>query len=415
MSAGRSRVGSSSRSRRARGAVTAMLWTCAALAVTGLAVAVYRLAAGLGASTNLSDAYPWGLWIGIDFTLIAFSGGAFTLAAMVHVFDLERYRPILRTALLTGWLGYLCVLVILIFDLGRPDRFWGFLVYPNALSPLYEVSWCVLLYSVVLTLEFLPAFLERARTPRALAVLGRIQIPLAILGVTLSAVHQSSLGTVFLALPERLHPLWFTPLLPLLFLVSSIGMGLAAVIVVSHLAGRAFRTPPEAALLAGLARLSVWVWSLYGLLVAGHLAVAGQIPAVFALDRASVWFLLEIAGGVVAPILLFSSPRRRANPKALFATALLVIAGVALNRFNATLTAQRVPEGAGYAPHWMELMIQVGVLAAGVLAWYAAARFLPVLPGRPTSTQDVEGNRPPFVLPDPPAGDADCSSTSPAS
>jgi Ni/Fe-hydrogenase subunit HybB-like protein len=272
--------------------------------------------------------------------------------------------------------------VILIFDLGRPDRFWGFVVYPNPLSPLYEVSWCVLLYSSVLTLEFLPAVLERARTPRALALLRRAQIPLVVAGVTLSVMHQSTLGTTFLALSERLHPLWFTPLLPLLFLVSSVGMGLSAVIVVAHLAGRAFRKPPDGRLLAGLARLSVWVWCLYALLVAGRLAFAGQLQAAFALDRASVWFLLEIAGGVVAPIVLFSSPRLRANPTALFVVALLVIAGVALNRFNATLTAQRVPAGAGYTPHWMELAIQIGVLAAGVLAWYTIARLLPVLPDR---------------------------------
>lgn len=360
-------------------AIPAVLWTCAALAVVGLVVAVYRLAVGLGASTNLSDAYPWGLWIGIDFTLIAFSGGAFTLAALVHVFNLKRYRPILRTALLTGWLGYLCVLVILIFDLGRPDRFWGFLVYPNPLSPLYEVSWCVLLYSAVLTAEFLPAFLERAQLPQTQALLGRIQIPLVIVGVTLSVMHQSTLGTTFLALSERLHPLWFTPLLPLLYLISSVGMGLAAVIVVAQLAGRAFRKPPDSTLLTGLARLSVPVWGLYLLLVAGHLTFAGQLPAAFALDRASVFFLLEITVGVVAPIVLYSRPRLRASPRARFAIALLVIAGVALNRFDATLTAQRAPAGTAYAPHWMELAIQVGVLAAGVLAWYVIARLLPVL------------------------------------
>jgi len=396
-------------------AVTVSLSTCAAIAIAGLAVVVYRFAAGLGASTNLTDAYPWGLWIGIDFTLIALSGGAFTLAAMVHVFNLERYRPILRTALLTGWLGYLSVLVILVVDLGRPDRFWGFLAYPNPLSPLYEVSWCVLLYSAVLTLELLPSVLERARTPRVLALLGRIQIPLVILGVTLSVMHQSTLGTVFLALSERLHPLWFTPLLPLLFLVSSIGAGLAAVIVVSHLAGRAFRNPPDAALLAGLARTSIGVWSLYLLLIAGHLVFSGQFQATFALDRASLWFLLEIAGGVIAPILLFSRPRLRAKPTALFAIALLVIAGVALNRFNTTLTAQQVRAQASYTPHWMELVIQAGVLAAAVLAWYLAARFLPVLPGRPSTAQSGEVNGPHSVLPDTPGRETDRSSPHPAS
>ena len=131
------------------------------LAAVGLVVFGYRLAVGLGPTTNLSDYYPWGLWIGFDFTVIAFSGGAFTLATIVNLLNLKKYRPVLRLAILTGWVGYLSVALILIADLGRWDRFWHFLVYPNIHSPMYEISWGLFLYSGVLTLEMLPNFFER--------------------------------------------------------------------------------------------------------------------------------------------------------------------------------------------------------------------------------------------------------------
>lgn len=367
-----------------------VLVVLALLTVLALVVGIYRLSVGLGDTTNLSDDYPWGLWIGFDFTLIAFSGGAFTLAAIVYIFNLKKYRPLVRTAVLTGWLGYISVLVILLVDLGRWDRFWAFLVYPNIHSPLYEISLCILLYTTVLTLEFAPFVFERLNKPNIVKTIHRFTIPIVIAGVTLSMLHQSTLGTLYAAMPYKLHALWHTPLLPLFFLLSSIGMGLSTVIMVTLIAGKAFGRKVEMGALEGLAKGSVWVWVVYLLFKLEHLFFARHIADALAFDTQSIWYLIEIIVGVILPIVLYSMVQVRKSQAGLFWTSLLVTLGILINRFNATWTGQSLPssnwpiqgavEAGTYVPHWMEIVIQVGVLAAVTLAWYFAARYLPIFP-----------------------------------
>jgi Ni/Fe-hydrogenase subunit HybB-like protein len=352
-----------------------------ALTLLGVATGVYRLITGLGNTTNLSDAYPWGLWIGFDFTLIAFSGGAFTLCGIIVVLNQRRCQPIERLVILTGWLGYVSVMVILLVDLGRPDRFYHFLIYPNVHSPLFEISWCVLLYTIVLTLEFAPALFEGLRKPHIAHKIHAFIVPIAIAGVTLSILHQSTLGTLYMAMPIRLHTLWHSGMLSLFFFISSVGMGLSTAILVTLVAYRAFaRSVPEHAMavLDGLSKASVAVWGLYLVLKLEDLIFADQLGKAFTFDTQSIWFLGELVIGVILPIILYAQRRVRQSQYGLTVTAILVILGVALNRFNATLTGQAVPEGANYSPHWIELSIQVGVLAAGLLIWYLAARFLPI-------------------------------------
>ena len=352
-----------------------------ALTVLGLSTGVYRLITGLGKSTNLSDAYPWGLWIGFDFTLIAFSGGAFTLCGIIVVLNQKRCRSVERLVILTGWLGYVSVLVILLVDLGRPDRFYHFLIYPSVHSPLFEISWCVLLYTTVLTLEFAPAIFEGLRKPHIAHRIHRFMVPIAIAGVTLSILHQSTLGTLYMAMPVRLHTLWHSGMLSLFFLISSIGMGLSTAILVTLVAYKAFgrEVPEEAAqVMGGLGKTSALVWGLYLVLKLEDLIFAGQLGEAFAFDTQSVWFLIELVIGVILPIILFAQRRVRQSQYGLVGTAVLVTLGVALNRFNVTLTGQAVMEGASYTPHWIELAIQAGVLAAGVLIWYLAASFFPI-------------------------------------
>ena len=197
------------------------------LAVMGVTAGIGRLFMGLQASTALSDDISWGIWIGFDFGLIAFAGAGFTMAAVVHIFHLEQFHRALRPALLVGLLGYMGVLALLVLDLGRWDRFYHFLLYFNLHSPLFEISWCVLLYSTVLLIEVSPDFLRflpwRWPTQAAKAII----VPVSIIGVTLSTLHQSTLGTLYLNMPHRLHALWYTPLLPVLFYVSSIMAGLS--------------------------------------------------------------------------------------------------------------------------------------------------------------------------------------------
>ena len=197
------------------------------LAVMGVTAGIGRLFMGLQASTTLSDDISWGIWIGFDFGLIAFAGAGFTMAAVVHIFHLEQFHTALRPALLVGLLGYMGVLALLVLDLGRWDRFYHFLLYFNLHSPLFEISWCVLLYSTVLLIEVSPDFLRFLPWRWPAQAAKAIIVPVSIIGVTLSTLHQSTLGTLYLNMPHRLHALWYTPMLPMLFYVSSIMAGLS--------------------------------------------------------------------------------------------------------------------------------------------------------------------------------------------
>jgi Ni/Fe-hydrogenase subunit HybB-like protein len=360
-----------------------VLGILAVLTVLGLATGIYRLVVGLGATTDLSDQYAWGLWLGFDFGLIAFGGAAFTLALVVHVLNLKKYEVVLRPALLTGFLGYISVLVILLLDLGRPDRFWGFIVFPNIHSPLFEVSWCILLYTIVLTLEIAPVVLERMNKSALAHTLHKAVIPVTIAGVTLSTLHQSTLGTMYLALPGRTHALWWSWLLPLLYYLSAIGMGLSATILVMLIGSKAVGREPETGVLAGLGKGSVWVWIVYLVLRFGDLLFTGDLGAVFAFDSKSILFWVEILLMAVTPIVLYSMEGVRKTKSGLFWTALITTVGLFFNRFNAMFSGSPVPVGAshvefGYFPTWIEFAVQFGVLAGAALVWYLAARFLPV-------------------------------------
>jgi Ni/Fe-hydrogenase subunit HybB-like protein len=361
-----------------------ILGALAALTVLGVVTGVYRLFAGLGATTALSDQYAWGLWLGFDFVLIAFGGAAFTLALVVHIFNLEKYHSVLRMALLSGFLSYVSVLIILLIDLGRPDRFWGFIVYPNVHSPLFEISWCILLYTVVLTLEVAPLILERLNRDKLANLLHKLVLPVTIAGITLSTLHQSTLGTLALSLPERVHPLWWSMLLPLLFYLSAIGLGLSATILLALIANRAFgRELAKMDVLAGLAKGSVAVWIVYGVLRFGDLLFTGDMGQVFAFDTSSIMFWVEMLLMVFAPIVLYAMPKVRQSRAGLFWTALAVTAGMFLNRFQILFSGGPVIVGsthvtASYFPSFIEFAVQFGVLAAAGLAWYLAIRFLPV-------------------------------------
>jgi Ni/Fe-hydrogenase subunit HybB-like protein len=365
-----------------------VLAVLAALTVLGLVVGVIRLVQGLGETTGLTDAYPWGLWIGFDFSLIAFAGVGFTMAAIVYLLNLKQYKPLSRAAVLTGFLGYVSVLIILLIDLGRPDRFWGFIVFWNAHSPLFEISWCILLYTAVLTIEFLPIFFERLNRPNIVKAIHSITIPVVIAGVVLSTLHQSTLGTLYMALPFKTDQLWFSTILWILFYLTSIATGLAVMISVWIVASKAFGRKVEVDLLGGLAKGAMWVLVVYAILRAGDLWITRDLRAVFAFDSQSIWFWAEVMIGTLLPIILYAQASIRKSEGGLLITSLLVIVGTFMYRFNATLTAQAVnrftlptiTEIASYRPTWMEFAIQIGVLAAAALAWYFAARLLPIFP-----------------------------------
>ena len=355
----------------------AILGTLGFLTMMGVAASIGRLAVGLGLSTSLSDAYAWGIWIGFDFSLIAFSGAGFTMAAVIHILHLHRFHAALRPALLVGLLGYSGVLMLLMLDLGRPDRFYHFLLYYNLHSPLFEICWCVLLYTTVLVIEVCPDLCQRMGWMRLKGWALRIMAPVTIVGVTLSTLHQSTLGTLYLNMPTRLDPRWYTPLLPLLFYVSSIMAGLSMAVIAYRLATRVQHANEDPTVIRGLAVGAAITALLYGGLRTFTLVADGELPMLRVEDMLSQLLAMELVLGLLVPALLLLIPALRRRSWVQWTAPLLMLGGVMLNRFDATLFAQHVPTvDAVYAPHIMEWLSSLGILAGVALAWYVGVRYL---------------------------------------
>jgi Ni/Fe-hydrogenase subunit HybB-like protein len=348
-----------------------------ALAILGVAAGLARLFVGLGGTTALNDSTSWGIWIGFDFGLIAFSGAAFTLAALVHVFHMERFHAALRPALLAGLLGYVAVLLLLVLDLGRPDRFYNFLLYWNLHSPLFEISCCVLLYTTVLLLEVAPDVFERFGWTRLRKWVLFAMPAVTIIGVTLSTLHQSTLGTLYLNMPHRLSPLWWTPILPVLFFTSAVMAGLSMAIIAYRSATRLHLVEEDPAVLRGLGVGVAGVSIAYLAMRAGAIAANGSWRTL-ALNDSHTWLLAgELLLGALLPAVLFLSMRRSEKGWVYWVAPLLVMGGVLFNRFNATLYGQTSPIDRGaYAPSIMEWVSTLGIISAAVLLWMIAVHWL---------------------------------------
>jgi Ni/Fe-hydrogenase subunit HybB-like protein len=350
----------------------------AAILLSGMYATYLRIVYGLGGSTNLSDRFPWGLWIAFDIMCgVGLAAGGFTLVAMVHIFAVERYKPVLRPAILTAFLGYVLVVVGLLYDLGRPDRLWHPLVMWNPHSVMFEVAWCVTLYSTVLFLEFLPVVFEKFGWHKPMEWIHRISVPLMILGVLLSTLHQSSLGTLFLIVPEKLYPLWYSPILPLLFYVSSIAVGLAMTIFESWHSSRAFGRALELPLLAGLGRVLAVVLSVY-LWIRVLDLTHRQAWSLLLRNRSETWlFALELALMLVPTVLLFQS-RIRMSPGKLYACAVMVVFGFIANRLNVGTTGLEAGSGTHYVPKWSEVAVTLSIVASGFAIFRLVAGYFPI-------------------------------------
>lgn len=351
----------------------------AAVAVFGLGVITYRFYFGLGASTNLSDQFPWGLWIGIDvLTGVAIAGGAFTLAGIVHILHVRRFEPLLRPAILTAFLGYALVIVALLTDIGRPYNIWHPIVMWQPRSMLFEVAWCVMLYTTVLALEFSPALFERLRWRRLLGLFRLVLIPLVMTGIILSTLHQSSLGGLYLIAKTKLDPLWYTAWLPVFFWLSAVGGGLSMVIVEASLSARAFKHKPDLDLLGGVAKISAAVLAIYFGFKTWDLWNRGALELLYSWRFQNLYFIIEMLLGVALPALLLASPWVRRSPVALLTAASLAVCGLVLNRVNIALTGMWEAAGRAYVPSWQEFAVTAGIVALGVLAFKVIATLLPV-------------------------------------
>jgi Ni/Fe-hydrogenase subunit HybB-like protein len=346
-----------------------------------LLVTALRFTRGLGAVTHLSDQFPWGLWIGFDILCgVGLAAGAFTLMATVHLFNIRRFEPIVRPTVLTGYLGYLFVVFALMYDLGQPWRIWHAIVFWNPHSVMFEVAWCVMLYTSVLTLEFVPIVLERFRLDRLRRWMHNVNTPLVVLGVLLSTMHQSSLGSLYLIVPSKLYPLWYTPMLPWLFYVSAIGAGIGMIIVESYLSGRAFGRELELDLLEPLGRAMVVVLAVYGVLRLQSILHEGALGLAFQPTYEGRMFLAEFGLGVVLPIALLVWRRIRTSPTGLVAGGTLAVLGFIMNRLNVSVTGLERASGTHYTPSWMEVTVSVGLVAIGFAVFALAVRYLPVFP-----------------------------------
>jgi Ni/Fe-hydrogenase subunit HybB-like protein len=337
-----------------------------------------RAVYGLAGSTHLSDQFPWGIWIGFDVLCgVGLAAGGFTLVAIVHVFNLERYKPILRPTILTAFLGYLLVVVALLFDLGRPDRLWHPMVMQNPHSVMFEVAWCVMLYSTVLALEFAPVLFEKLGWQAPLNLLRLISAPVVIAGVVLSTLHQSSLGTMYLIVPHKLHALWYSPMLPLMFYVSAIAVGLAMAIFESWNSSRAFHRSLEKPLMTEMGRMLAVTLAVYMTMRLVDVFRRGALPLAFENTIEAQLFVLEIVLMAAPMGLLFREYVRR-SPVLLYWCAVSVILGFVCNRLNVSVTGMERGSGASYVPAWTEVAVTLSIIAAGFAIFRFVAKRLPI-------------------------------------
>ncbi|MDD2464947.1 MAG: Ni/Fe-hydrogenase cytochrome b subunit [Desulfobulbus sp.] len=362
-------------------------WTPATIAmvvliILGSAVALYRMLFGLGAATNMNDGYPWGFWLGLDVLGgVAMAAGGFIIACAVYLFNWKKYRPIVRPAILTAFLGYLMAVVAIFLDIGHPFR----LPHPMFMWQYHSVMWVVAMhvvfYTTTLALEFSPMLLERLGWEKARKAVGKIMVGAVIFGVMLSTLHQSSLGAVFLIAPEKMSPLWWDTKLPFHFLVSAVAMGLSMVSFETMLSAKFLGHKVDKEIFYGLARGVLIVLSFYLLLKLYQLfAVASPAMALSGSVEGNM-YLLEMLIGVLLPIGILSMKKYRTNINMIFSVNMLVIAGVMLNRMNVCLFSMEsynTWHGASYSPSWKEFLVSLGIIALGVFLYKMSAKHLPL-------------------------------------
>ena len=369
----------------------------------GLIAGVFVFVKGLGI-TNLTDLVPWGLWIGIDLSSIALSAGAFTLSAAVYLLGIKKLMPVARTAVFIGLIGYSMALMTLLMDIGRPDRFWHAIFYWNIHSPLWEVTMCVTLYLMVLSLEVAPIFGQsgwmQSRWPRLgnqLSSVHRLAPVLAVVGLGLSLLHQSSLGATYGVLKAR--PIWYSPGLPVLFIASAMAAGPALVVLASSLAAKvSTRAHIKPDLLEIVARFVGWVlvvylylrfWDVLSMSYTYEPARSEGLQYLTKGPLALNFWIGEIALGIFIPMLILLNCRWRRNRRLQNLALALVVMGLVFYRWDTNMLGQLVvvgylpqqliPQFTQYRPSLVEIAAGAGVIAYGLLAFTLGVRYLGVV------------------------------------
>ncbi|MBU1708348.1 Ni/Fe-hydrogenase cytochrome b subunit [bacterium] len=350
----------------------------AVLLVTAFVVAIQRYIHGIGAVTNLTDQSAWGLWIGIDILGgVGLAAGGFVMATMVYVFRLKKFKPIVRMSILTAFLGYMIFVAGLLIELGRPWNMWHCIIYWNIHSPLFEVAWCVMLYSTVLFLEFSQVIFEKFGWTKLQNIFHKISVPLIITGALLSTLHQSTLGTLFTVMPSKMYPLWYSPILPILFFFSCIAAGLAMVIFESSLSKRFLKHETPQHLLLSVSRGLMLFLGIFAVIRFADISTRGALGLLFANAYETPFFWIETALFIFIPIALLLNKRIRSTPRGLFIASLSVVLGFLMHRVNVVTTAFAKVSG-GYFPSWQEFLISTSFIAAGFIIVGLIARNFPL-------------------------------------
>ncbi|MEZ5359734.1 MAG: NrfD/PsrC family molybdoenzyme membrane anchor subunit [Candidatus Zixiibacteriota bacterium] len=344
-----------------------ILWTIVGLA---MASGITRMLFGLGSVTNQSDAVPWGIWKGINVIPgIALAGGGFVMTAIIYVLRRQEFARYSKFAVLLAFLGYISAATALVVELGLPWMVWHPIIYWQHHSALFEVSWCVMLYLTVLFLEFVPVPLEEIGWfARLRMFLTKYKIYLVILGIMISTLHQSSLGTLFLITPEKLHPLWYTSLLPILFFISAVAVGPLMVILAVLAVSALYRKELERKKLAGIGLISMGILCVYGLIRMIDIIATGKLPQSFNGSWQSNIFWLEMMLICIIPIVFLAVKKLRYSTAGLWAATISSVLGIVLNRADIAgiMLAQT---GRLYIPTIYEIFISFGILSAAILVF----------------------------------------------
>ncbi len=372
-----------------------VLWLIAGFAA---AVGITRFVFGLGVTTNLTDATPWGLWIGFDVMGgVALASGGFVLTAIVYIMKREKYHGLVRPAVLTAFLGYIAVVLGLLFDLGLPWNIWHMMIYWNPHSPLFEVGWCVMLYTTVLLLEFSPVPLEStSRYARVRTFLLKFRFPFVMLGIMLSTLHQSSLGSLFLIMPFKLHPLWYSNILPIHFFLSAIALGLMMVSLESLVSHWLYRRKAATHLVAGLGKAAVWVLSVYLVVKLLDIAISGKFGLIFDGSWESFLFIAELLISIIIPLLIFAVPKSRNSLAGQGIGSFMVVFGLVFNRINVGGLTMLRATGDVYIPSWTEFAISAGVVSTAALVFLFAVEKFNIWEKRPIDPQTLPDTMPSF-------------------
>ncbi len=355
---------------------------CGVLIVAALGVLLARFIFGLGFVTNLNDGYPWGIWVAVDVVIgSALACGGFSVAMLVYIFNKGQYHPLVRPALLASLFGYTLAGVGVMFDLGRWWNFWHVFspVHANPNSVMFEVAVCISAYILVMWIEFSPVFLEKLGRHDLKQKLNKVLFFFIALGTLLPMMHQSSLGTLLVLMGGQINPLWQTPILPLLYLLTAIIMGYGVVLFESCLASSAYRREIEVHLLEPLSKVMLGMLGFYLVVRIGDLVVRGALGNAFSFSVAAIFFWFEMILFFL-PLVLIGSLGARRNPARLFQAGVAIMLAGALLRFNGFLIGYDTGPGWSYFPSVAELLVTVGMLAIHVVGYIIVTRRFPVLP-----------------------------------